>query len=241
VFSQLPGLQNIRISWVRQIDSIHGYWLRELTAAVKHLAPLVTSSGHAGVLRELSTFSELFLEIPPECFRSLICLDVWSPTRMDVVLETAVANAPQLESLSLACMDFDDIVCVLKTKLDAWPRLRAFKLIALDPVANDGSVDVLVDFFRNKPDLRRLDTNLPGLSTEAFRTLFHCIRGMRHLEILGIDARCIVEPDDMEEFAMSLPPNLMALHIQSCWENLPVDAVELFPLVCRGLSLAALR
>jgi hypothetical protein len=57
------------------------------------------------------------------------------------------------------------------------------------------------------------------------------MHGLDRLEMLGIDARSIVEPKQMKAFASSLPPSLVALHIQSCWENLPVEAAEFQPLV----------
>jgi hypothetical protein len=49
--------------------------------------------------------------------------------------------------------------------------------------------------------------------------------------MLGIDIRMIVESQHMKESASSLTPTLVALHIESCWENLPATATEFRPLV----------
>jgi hypothetical protein len=230
-FSKIHSLEAIRISWIRQVDSVLGYWLKDLEQAVDHFLPLVASSGRAGTLRELAVYSHLFLAVPTECFRTLTRLDVWSPSDMKHVLERVIVCAPQLECLMIGCMDFDDLAEVLIANPTSLSRLYMLKVVSLDPIKDERSVQSLIDFLQNKKGMRRLDTNLPGLTRKDMGALIECYRDMKELDMLGIDARTIADPEDMEEFAASLPTNLVALHVQSCWENLPVDAAEFQPLV----------
>jgi hypothetical protein len=185
-----------------------------------------------GTLRHLCAYSELFLAIPVESLHTLTRLDIWTPTEMAEVIRRVFDHTPNLRSLTLACVDFDDMSLAFRQHSDALPALRMFKLMSLDPVNDEAMVEGLVEFLKVKPALERIDTNLPGLDGNAFRALTSWMRDRDGLRMVGIDARGIVDPEEMEFFAEHLPPNVVALHIQSCWENLPVDAPEFQPLVC---------
>jgi hypothetical protein len=212
-FGQMVNLQSIRLWWIRQVDSPRSYWMKELVASVDQFTALVTSNAQAGTLRELAVFSELLLIIPHGCLSSLTQLEVWFPTRMARVAEVDIVHALRSVSLMLACMNFDDIANVLCAYPESLPHLRAFKLVSLDPDIEEAGVYALIAFLDHKPDIRRVDTNLPGFGCNAMSALVQCMRRLHRLEMLVIDIRTMVEPEQVTEFDMSLPPNLVALHV----------------------------
>jgi hypothetical protein len=162
---------------------------------------------------------------------NLTRLDLWTPTKMTDVVETVFVHAPNLQALALACVDFDDFDDMFQTHRDALPSLRMFKLVSLDPVTHDEQVVGLVEFLKAKTSLEGIDTDLPGLPTNAFRGLCSWMRDRDGLRIIGIDARSVVDLDELAFFAENLSRSLTALHIQLCWENLPADAPEFESLV----------
>jgi hypothetical protein len=88
---------------------------------------------------------------------------------------------------------------------DALPGLRMFKLVSLDPVTDDEQVFGLVEFLKAKTSLERIDTNLPGLPTNALRGLCSWMRDRDGLRIVGIDARPVVDFDESAFFAEVCP------------------------------------
>jgi hypothetical protein len=54
---------------------------------------------------------------------------------------------------------------------------------------------------------------------------------MPGLRVLGLDVRCLTAQEDAALVAAALPPGLVALHLQQCWENVPFTCEEMVPLV----------
>jgi hypothetical protein len=75
--------------------------------------------------------------------------------------------------------------------------------------------------------------NLPGTFYQSFMKLMDRIGTLEQLEILGLDARLLSDPEDIMDLSDNLPDSLVGIHLQTCWTNLPISAPEMLPLVCR--------
>ena len=115
---------------------------------------------NAETLKRLCVFDTLFTDIPSQVLGNLIELNIWSPRHIDRRLGEVFLNAPQLESLTLADVNFNDIFPVLDEHAAALPRLTALKLMSIDPMESDECLVALVHFLRNKHGLQRLDVSL---------------------------------------------------------------------------------
>jgi hypothetical protein len=68
----------------------------------------------------------------------------------------------------------------------------------------------------------RLDFDLPGIASDHVLELLSAISNLPSIEALGFDIRSITDLDDLSLVASYLPPTLSALHLELCWENVPV-------------------
>jgi hypothetical protein len=75
--------------------------------------------------------------------------------------------------------------------------------------------------------------NLPGTFYQSFMKLMDRIGTLEQLEILGLDARLLSDPEDIMDLSDNLPDSLVGIHLQTCWTNLPISAPEMLPLVSR--------
>jgi hypothetical protein len=107
--NRLTHLRTLRINSSRQVGSVQGYWLKELTDTIDYLRPTVVRHVKSGTLRHLCAFSELFLVIPVHLLHNLTRLDLWTPSKMTDAVETVFARARNLQALTLACVDFVDM------------------------------------------------------------------------------------------------------------------------------------
>ena len=123
---------------------------------------------NAATLERLCVFDSLFKEIPSQMLGNLIELNIWSPRHIDRRLGEVFLHAPQLESLTLADVNYNDIFPVLHEHAAALPRLTALKLMSIDPVECERCLVALVRFLGNKHGLRRLDVCISSRSLPRF-------------------------------------------------------------------------
>jgi hypothetical protein len=230
-FHRLRGLRLMRVSSIRQLDTLDGYWLSQLDACVPEARMLMAAS--VQTLRELCIFDTLLVHVPDEVLGRLTVLELWAPRARGDALERICARCQRLEGLALVDVSFHTLAPVLSrpSSVKALPCLTSFKLMSLDPAKDEESVGVLVLFLKSKRYLRRLDINLPGMENAAMIELLIAISRMRHLRYLALDARTLTEQEDVETMADLLPRKLIGFHIQTCFEKLPLDAEEILPLV----------
>lgn len=123
---------------------------------------------NVGTLKRLCVFDSLLVEIPSQVLGNLIELNIWSPRHIDRRLGEVFLRAPQLESLTLADINYNDIFPVLDEHAAALPRLTTLKLMSIDPVECERCLVALVHFLGNKHRLRRLDVCISSNSLSRF-------------------------------------------------------------------------
>lgn len=163
------------------------------------------------------------------CFR-LTHVDIWGPARLGM-LEPLLYHASALRELSLVELTCRDIFPLFRQHINAFPALRRLKIMSLDDYHDEVELGGLAHFVRKNPRLQRLDFDLPGSTRTGAFTLLETISELKELEVLGVDLRSLTDEADFNLVAECLPTTLHALHLQSCWENLPINTPEVTALV----------
>lgn len=190
-------------------------------------------SANATVLRELCIFGALLRRLSPELCRQLRQFDVWGSDQSGK-LQPLLNNAPFLRSLSLVELTRHDILPLFRQNPHAFPALRHLKIMTTDHGYNREELADVSSFIRHNPLLRRLDFDFPGSERAGILDLLREIASLQHLKAYGMDLRALDE-DDYETIAKFFPPTLCAIHLQTCWENLPYTAPEVEHMVSARL------
>lgn len=138
-----------------QLDTLTGYWLSDLDRCIPIMKDAIASNSRT--IRRLCLYDSLFPECPKFVLGNLRELDIWSPRMIDEHLVELFRHAPQLECLSLADVNFNDIFPVLDRYPTALPRLTDLKVMSIEPPECDDALLALVHFVENKPNMRMLD------------------------------------------------------------------------------------
>lgn len=228
-FGKMTKLTTLVIASLRQVDNVGGYWLHDLDQAIPDFSALIVAN--QDTLRRLTVFDTLLPHIPTRTFAKLLSLEVWGiRASSEEILSPVFENATELEQFTLADIDFTVAAPSFAKYADALPKLRDLKVTSLDPVL-DGQTNALVKFLETHPGLHMLDIDIPGMTAQNIRDLAKCFALLKNLEVLGMDTRMLTREEDMEIFAESLPSTLVAMHTQSCWENMTPHDGEIQCLV----------
>lgn len=169
-------------------------------------------------------------EVPRDLCANLKVFELWGPKQLPN-LDPILPHAHGLTSLALVELTCVEIFPLLSQNPNVFPQLEWFKMMSLDVYHTDKDIQSLIPFMSSKPNMRRLDLDLPGCERPGLMSLLQCISQMPHLEALGMDLRTLTDEGDLEMAAKHVPHNLIAFHLQTCWENVFLGGDEMTPLV----------
>jgi hypothetical protein len=219
-------------------DNQNGYWPADIVACTREMSAIIQAS--AGTLQRLQLFCALLHEIPQSLCSNLTHFELWGLNQL-LTLEPVLPHATRLQSLSLVELTCKDIFPLLAHNPDAFPELRELKMMSLDVNHSAVELTALQDFLRSKPRMRRLDLDLPGAERAAVLDMLTFVKGFRELEAFGMDLRTLTDEEDLYIIADRIPDMLCAIHLQTCWENLPLDTPEMSGLVRFSVSYSLFR
>ncbi|EIN04842.1 hypothetical protein PUNSTDRAFT_138042 [Punctularia strigosozonata HHB-11173 SS5] len=209
----------------------------ETTAIIPYIEKII---GHnTETLRRVAIPCVTMGSIPPNVFGRLTHLAIWNCKDLHHV-DQIFLHAHSLVSLALVEVIGPEIFHVLRAHATALPNLAQFKLMILeqmDPDEEETDTLAIRDFIQNR-ELDRLDIDAPGSISEL---ILDVLPKCERLSALGLDARGVSSDDDVKMLADSIPPNLVALHIQHPWEGLSLDSYELQPLLTKYAEMPRLR
>ncbi|EIN12519.1 hypothetical protein PUNSTDRAFT_42110 [Punctularia strigosozonata HHB-11173 SS5] len=218
------SLASLCLSSKNYIEHMGGYNIADLDAIADTTRSIILNN--VGSLLSLTVFASVFDHIAPDSLgRSLVELDVWACDGLTAIYPI-LSHCPRLTALALL-----EVTCTdpssfhpLAPDPPPLPRLSSFKLIALDEVSRAQYAQIAA-FLAQHPALRRLDLDMPCRDLEPILAL---LPDLERLQVLGLDVRAY---PDLARVADALPRGLRALHVQTRWDLLPVEAEELKPLV----------
>jgi hypothetical protein len=226
---RLSHLQTLSVVNIRNIDNFGGYWLSQIDQATE--AALKIASESAMSLRNVAGFDRFIRSLPMSILSRLSTLEITCPRGLELFGDVW-SYAQSLEYLAI--VDLADHIHILEEILDrftAWENLHSFKLMSLDPVMSPSTAPFLSTFLSRTTNLRRLDTNLPGMDYEGVMEVMATLNTLPQLRVLGMDIRSLTSPDQLARFAEYIPKALTCLHLENSWENLPIEAEEMSSLV----------
>jgi hypothetical protein len=222
-------LKQLSIVSVRNIDNFGGYWLHDVDSILDDALAMINAS--AGTLRHLCIFDRVLAAISGHILSNLTVLELMCPRSPDGFSE-ACAHLTTLESFTIVELTDHFIWNILNTHVNKWRNLHSLKLMSLDPVDSDQCSATIANIIANQLRLRRIDTNFPGMDANGVLKLVTAANKIPNLQVLGVDCRALASQEHLALLAESLPEQLTCLHLENCWENLPLEAEEMFPLVC---------
>jgi hypothetical protein len=227
-------LTNLEVLFLRceiEIDDTRGYRPKELQKLTDHWEQLINSDGPT--LRSLSIFGHFVFVLEPVACTRLTDLDLWGPKDEDLEhLGSLFPYMPQLRSLAFVELNTHGVYTFLYSNSENLPLLRFLKVMSLEARHTNEQMSYLIEFLLSKPDLQRLDLDIPGLGRQATLSLLEVIsKKLPKLTALGMDVRTLSELEDLEILAEHLPEQLRACHVQLCFENIPLNTPEMEKLV----------
>lgn len=200
----------------------------DLASCADAMSRIITAN--AAALRQLSIFGSLLRELTPGLCEQLTHLTLWGP--IDVGLfHNLLPNARGLIALSLVELTCRDIFPLLYIHSHAFPELKHLKIMSINDDHTKAELHALAHFISLKPHLVWLDFDLPGSDRSGVLEILEIIEGMGELEVLGMDVRSLTDENDLYVISDCFPETLCAIHLQSCWENLPLETPEVEALV----------
>jgi hypothetical protein len=126
------------------IDNMHGY-VPELVAECR---PELQRLIHANKLVRLAIYSDLLPDLAPPAFERLQDLEIWGPRNAHLnALDRLLPLFSRLEYLALIEITHcQDVMPLLQRHAQAFGRLVRLKLMSIDPVHSEDTVNSLSSF-----------------------------------------------------------------------------------------------
>ncbi|EIN08424.1 hypothetical protein PUNSTDRAFT_144023 [Punctularia strigosozonata HHB-11173 SS5] len=189
------------------------------------------------ILRRISIPEISMRWVPNQVAERLTHLTVWNCEHFDYFAGVFM-HGDSIVSLALIEVTGNDIYDLLRHYPSALPKLTDFKLSLLDPMEYKTEDTLAICHFIRGRWLQRLDIDAPGSSLGLILDVLPEFPG---LTALGLDAPGFFRDEDVELLADSIPPNLVALHIQHPWEGLSLESYEIQPLLEKLASMPRLH